>query len=204
MKLSRGISSDGANDVALPNVANAIAPAAISSDGGNPRRDAADVLNPLAGREAEDVEERRQPQEAEHERDRVPTAVGDRGAVGAERHQHVRAGEEQQRREVEQVVDPHAPAAHEPVHRSERAPRPRIDAALLGMPAGQLRDHRGRRDEEDEAREDPQRDRRRAEPRAARDPSQPVTATMFMATTSHSVRDVMRPVTFSVVMRSRA
>ena len=82
------------------------------------------------------------------------------------------AAEEQQRRKVEQVVDPHAPAAHESVHRSERAPRPRVDAALLRMPAGQLRDHRGERDEEDEAREDPQRDRRRAKPRAARDPSQ--------------------------------
>ena len=34
MKLSRGMSSDGANDVALPNVANAIAPAPTSSAAG--------------------------------------------------------------------------------------------------------------------------------------------------------------------------
>ena len=136
MRLSRGISSDGANDVALPSVAKAIAPAATSSAAGTHVATLPICCNPFAGGEPKDIEEGRQPQEPEHERDRVPAAVRNGRAVRTKRHQHVRAGEEQQRREVKKVIDPHAPAAHEPVSWSKGATRPRVDAALLRMPAG--------------------------------------------------------------------
>ena len=72
---------------------------------------------------------------------------------------------------VKQVVDPHAPAADEAVQRPEGAPRPGVDAALLGMAARQLDECQRERNEEHQAGEEPQRDRRRTEPCAAGNPA---------------------------------
>ena len=51
----------------------------------------------------------------------------------AAHRREVRGAEQQDGRKVEEVVDPEAPAADEPVPLAERAADPRVDAALFGI-----------------------------------------------------------------------
>ncbi len=169
-KFSRGISSAGANDVALPNVANAIAPQAIRIAAGIHVATLPTCCSHFPAEKPKMLRKVVAHTKPSTNDDRVDAAVGE--ALGAERDQRVRGREQQQRREVEEVVDPHAPAAHEPVHGPERAPRPRVDAALFRMLAGQFGEHRGEGHEEQQAGEDPERHRRRADAGAARDPAE--------------------------------
>ena len=136
---SRGTSSDGANDVAEPKRRKRDR----AADDQQQRRESTSrrcrgAAATLPALQADDVERGAEPEEAEDEDHRIETVLGEAFAARAEHQREIRRREEQQRREVEQVVDPHAPAADEPVQRAERAAHPGVDAALLRMAARQL------------------------------------------------------------------
>ena len=99
-------------------------------------------------------------------------AVAEPGREVAEHRRGVGRREEQQRREVEQVVDPEAPAAQRAGERPEGAVDPGVDAALLGILLRQDRDGEGQRHEERQPRQHPQQHRRRPGAGAARNPAQ--------------------------------
>ncbi len=137
-----------------------------------PCRDASRRLQQAPGPQPEQVQAHASPQRHQDERHGVEPAVGEPRRRRAEQHQEIGGRKQEERGEVEQVVDPQAPAADEPVHRAEGAPGPGIQPALLRMPARQLDDGGGQRQEEQQPRQDPQRHRRLAGARAARDPPQ--------------------------------
>ena len=142
-------------------------------EGRDPVRDAAEDLEPPAGSEAEQIQAKAERQASQDEDRREGSAVSERRCRRAEHDEHVGGDEEQQRGEVEQVVHPHAPAADEPVHRAERPAGPRIEAALIRIPARELVHRAGERQKEEAPREHPEHHRRRADARAATDPAEP-------------------------------
>ena len=138
----------------------------------HPGADDADVLQPAPGLEALDADADREPQEAEDEDRREDAVVAQARGEVAEHRRGVGRREEQQRREVEQVVDPQAPAAERAGERPEGAMDPGVDAALLGILLRQHRDGEGQRHEEGQPGQHPQQHRRRAGAGAAGNPAQ--------------------------------
>ena len=124
---------------------------------------AAEVLEPAARLEALDADADGEHEEAEDEDRREEAAVAEPGSEVAEHRRGVGRREEQQRREVEQVVDPQAPAAPRAGEGPEGAMHPGVDAALVGMLLRQDRDG-----ERPAARRTPARPAPRAAPTARR------------------------------------
>src|SRR5262249_10377510 len=73
-------------------------------------------------------------------------------------------------RQVRQVARPIEEARHEAREISEGAPRPHVEAALLGIPGGKLQHGGYERHEEPERREHPDDERGRSRLRPGRDP----------------------------------
>ncbi len=139
----------------------------------HPRPDHAQRLQPAPGLEALDADADREPEKPEHEDQGEEPVVAQAREEPAEHRRRVRRREEQQGGEVEQVVDPEAPAAQRAAERAEGAMDPGVDAALLRILLRQHRDGEGQRHEEGEPRQHPQEHRRRADAGPARDPAQP-------------------------------
>ncbi len=123
------------------------------------RAEAAEILNPLAGRQAPDVGDGNQRQPTErHRRHKGPLIDKVRRCRSAgegknPRHVH------QQDRNVEQVVRPVTPAREKSVRLSELLPRPEVDAAFTWMPSRQNQHRDGLWNEKCEKCEHPQRER---------------------------------------------
>ena len=157
---------------------------------------AAQILQPFAHAEAYHVQAYREPQPHErHNRDEqvVIAQVHEAwtGGVGGNRR-----GGDEERREIEQVVDPISPPGHEAMRGPEGAPHPAVDAARARVDVGELAHGDRRRQEEHDHREQPQ--SQAGEPELARgrgEPAEPddgADVEQHHVAQPHDARELMR------------
>ncbi len=126
--------------------------------GGDESSDRADVIDPLPYAEAENVEKGEQRKQSEGDASSEELVVGKALMAGAE-HVDRHADEiEHDRRHVEHVVGPVAPAGEESVEVAEDFLSPEVDAAFAGIAVGEFDDRDALRPEEKEKRDDPEPD----------------------------------------------
>ena len=137
-----------------------------------PRAVRAEVLHPFADAQTDEVETQRDPQTAERERGDEPFALGEMHEARASDIRGDRPTGEQQRRIIDEVVDPVPPPGDESVPRPEGARHPAVDPPLTRIDFGQLAHRHRRGQEENPHRQRPQHQAERADAPRRGEPAQ--------------------------------
>src|SRR6185437_13393465 len=118
-----------------------------------------EVLQPAPGLESNDVQPDRNPERHHRGNQDVGPVVHQGGIAPSDDVGADDRGRHQQVGIVEDVVHPIGPATHEPVSIAEGAFGPEVNPAFLGKAGGEITDRQALRDEKQESREDPHRER---------------------------------------------
>ena len=108
-------------------------PTIASASAGSPRGQSADVLQPAAALEADDVEEQRHREQSERRAGGVGRTLFECRKPEVEDIKRKHDGRQRQRREVEDIGGPVEPPDQKPLPRTEGPRCPDVQAALFGQ-----------------------------------------------------------------------
>jgi hypothetical protein len=137
-----------------------------------PHAERADIVQPFAEAQPDDVEHRDREQRDQREADEIDRAVVEMGEAVAADVERIGRVEIKHAGEVRQVRGEIAPPDHEADGRPERAPRPDIEPALFGIARRQLDHRQHQRQIESQEGADPDQDRARPGGSGGGDPAQ--------------------------------